>query len=177
MVDEMKQIMEAYIDDKAPMTIDDLTECLEVHFDQCSEDLVIFEKPFDFKKLCGEKSGELFTTQADIIYGDTREFELLYTFDEFLSICHAYFAVDGYELTRFEDCDATYETNDNGDIKIRNITDYSTFVLDYCDMGVDGSNDPDVDMAYFQFEKETGCGLDDLKDRWFNVVHGNVLFI
>ena len=165
------------IDRYAPMSLDNLIETLEVEFNQTSEDLLVFEKPLEFKKLVENRSRKLFTSAADTIYNSTAEFELLYTFDEFLEVCAVHFALDSYELTRFEDCDASYRTNEDGNILIETQEDYGTFCLDYCNMGVDGSEDPDVDMAYFQFEKETVKGYDDLKGRWFNVVHGMVVFI
>ena len=75
------------IDRYAPMSLDNLIETLEVEFNQASEDLLVFEKPLEFKKLVENRSRKLFTSAADTIYNSTAEFELLYTFDEFLEVC------------------------------------------------------------------------------------------
>ena len=168
---------ENLIDRYEALNLDNLLETLEVEFNQASEDLLIFEKPFRFKALCTERSAALSTSSADTIYDSTEEFQLIYTFEEFLEVCSTYFHLDDIEMCRFEDLDPTYATDEDGNVLIENDDDYATFCLDYCDMGVDGSNDPDVDMAYFQFEKEVGVGFDDLKNKWFNIVHGRVFFI
>ena len=175
-IDRVMQLSEAYLEDKAPMTLDNLIECLETHFDQHMKDLLILEKPFHFKEMVENSSRELFTNQADTLYNNTREFEELYSFEEFIKECSEHFALDSYELTRFEDCDPTYETDGDGNVRVNSVLDYATFCMDYCDMGYKGENDPDVAMAFFQFEKESGKGYDDLKGLWFNVVHGNVVF-
>jgi len=168
--------LENYVFDKKGMTLDDLCECLEVHYDTLSEDLIIMDKPFNFKDFVAGRSGELSTNDAGTIYDNSPELEKIYTFEEFICVCSAHFHLDDYEMSRFEDIDSTYITNEDGDVFIRNAEDYATFCLDYCDMGAQGSNDPDVDRAFFEFEKETGVGYDDLKKRWFNIIHSRVMF-